>query len=274
MPIHCPLTIRPLSDEEFSAIDRSVMACAYASQNELGRLCEERVYENDVAARLRSLGFTEVHTQVPVTVSHGSFSKTYRLDMVGNQMVYEFKTAVDFVAEHDLQGIHYAVLLSVDRVKLLNFRTAKVTGRLKRAPLFAGKQRDIRMVPMDWRPLSDRCDYLRNQIMELLQDWGAFLEARLYEEALVHFCGGETACVVRLPLSRAGIPLGHHRMACHSANLGFVITAMTAGWQDYREHLLRLVRFTGLRGIQWLNLSHAELQLVTIENSKSSTTPK
>lgn len=247
-------------------IDRSVMACAYDSQNELGRLCEERVYENDVAARLRALGFTEVHTQVPVTVSHGSFTKTYRLDLVGNQMVYEFKTAVDFVAEHDLQGIHYAVLLSVDRVKLLNFRTAKVTGRLKRAPLFAGKQRDVRMVSKDWHPLSDRCDHLRKQIMVLLQDWGAFLEARLYEEALVHFCGGETACVVRLPLRRAGIPLGHHRMACHAANLGFVVTAMTDDWQDYREHLLRLVRFTGLRGIQWLNLCHSELQLVTIEN--------
>ena len=274
MPIHCPLTIRPLSEEEFAVIDRSVMACAYASQNELGRLCEERVYENDVAARLRSLGFTEVHTQVPVTVSHGNFSKTYRLDLVGNQMVYEFKTATDFVAEHDLQAIHYAVLLSVDRVKLLNFRTAKVTGRLKRAPLFAGKQREIRLVPMDWRPLSDRCAYLRDQFKELLEDWGAFLEARLYEEALVHFCGGETACVVRLPLIRAGIPLGHHRMACHSANLGFVVTAMTDGWQDYREHLLRLARFTGLRGIQWLNLSHAELQLDTIENSKGTTTPK
>ena len=274
MPIHCPLTIRPLADEEFAVIDRSVMTCAYASQNELGRLCEERVYENDVAARLRALGFTEVHTQVPVTVSHGSFAKTYRLDLVGNQMVYEFKTATDFVAEHDSQGIHYAVLLSVDRVKLLNFRSAKVTGRLKRAPLFAGKNREIRVVATDWRPLSDRCGSLTGQMKELLQDWGAFLEARLYEEALIHFSGGEAVCVSRLPLRRDGIPLGHHRMACHAANLGFVVTAMTDGWLDYREHLRRLVRFTGLRGNQWLNLCHAELQLLTIENSRSAATPK
>jgi hypothetical protein len=158
-------------------------------------LCDERVYENDVAARLRALGFTDIHTQVPVTVTHGDFSKTYFLDLVVNQM-----------------------------------------------------------------------DSLAGQMKELLQDWGAFFEARLYEEVLIHFYGGEPASVTRIPLSRDGIPLGSHRVACHAENTAFLVTAITGSPLAYQSHLRRLLRLTGLHTFQWLNLNHTELQLVTIEN--------
>ncbi len=104
------------------------MACSYASQNALGRLCDERVYENDVAARLKEHGLKDVHTQVPVTVTQAQFSKTYRLDLVVSGMVYELKAVAGWAPEHDTQAIHYAALLGIDRVKLLNFRPAKVDG--------------------------------------------------------------------------------------------------------------------------------------------------
>ena len=76
MPIHPSLHLHSVSDTEFAVIDKAVMDCAYAAHNKFGRLFDERVYENDVAARLRSLGF-EVHTQVPFVVEYGSFRKTY-----------------------------------------------------------------------------------------------------------------------------------------------------------------------------------------------------
>lgn len=113
MPIHCPLTIGPLSDAAFAETDRVVMGCAFASQNTIGRLCDERIYENDLAARLRAEGMTEVHTQIPVTVTHLGFSKTYRLDLVVSQMVYELKVAAGFASEHEAQAIHYAALLAI-----------------------------------------------------------------------------------------------------------------------------------------------------------------
>ena len=49
MPIHCPIQIRALSAEEFEERDYRVMGHAYGSQNELGRLCDERVYEAAVS---------------------------------------------------------------------------------------------------------------------------------------------------------------------------------------------------------------------------------
>jgi GxxExxY protein len=217
MPIHCPLIIRPIADGAFAEIDRLVMACAYASQNVLGRLCDERVYENDLAARLRAKGIADVQTQAPVTVTHGDFSKTYRLDLVVKQMVYELKAVANLTPEHDAQAIHYAALLAINRVKLLNFRSANVVGRLIGAPFGRLDRTEVTCVEAGWRPLSDRCEGLKQWMRALLADWGAYLEGRLYEEGLVHFHGGEEACICRTPLVRDGIELGTHRVQCHAA---------------------------------------------------------
>ena len=99
MPTHLPFPIRNLTQTEFDALDPVVMRCAYDSQNELGRLCDERVYENDLALRLRAAGMSEVHTQVPVTVSHQGFEKLYRFDLVVEHGLYELKTVAAFLAD-------------------------------------------------------------------------------------------------------------------------------------------------------------------------------
>ena len=91
MPIYCPLDIRNLSNDEFKERDRWIMRCAFDTQNALGRLCEERVYEQDIARRLRAIGFRSVETQVPIVVSHGNFSKTLRVDLIADDAVYELK---------------------------------------------------------------------------------------------------------------------------------------------------------------------------------------
>ena len=178
MPIRCSLNLAPLTDPEFDTIDRAVMGRCYASQNHLGRLCDERVYENDVAARLRAAGFTDVQTQVPVTLTHATFSKTYRLDLVAGRMPYEFKTVATFAPEHDAQGIHYAALGNTDRVKLINFRPPKVTGRLLRSPLVRVNRRQIVVARERWQPLSENCSVLVERLTALLGTGGRSLKRR------------------------------------------------------------------------------------------------
>lgn len=68
MPITPSLRLNQVSDDEFAIIDEAVMRCAYAVQNKFGRLFDEQVYENNLAARLRAEGF-EVYTQVPIDVT-------------------------------------------------------------------------------------------------------------------------------------------------------------------------------------------------------------
>ena len=56
MPIHPPIPLRDLTQDEFDRLDAIVMRHAYAAQNKLGRLFDERVYENEVAQTLREAG--------------------------------------------------------------------------------------------------------------------------------------------------------------------------------------------------------------------------
>jgi GxxExxY protein len=264
MPIDCPLNIHPITDAAFDSIDRLVMACCYASQNELGRLCDERVYENDVAARLRAEGMKDVHTQVPVTVSHDTFTKTYRLDLVVSQMIYELKTVAAFAPEHDTQAIHYAVLAATDRVKLINFRPARVAGRLRRSPLWKADRTQVAIDRQRWEALSDHCLPLADCMRDLLSDWGAFLEARLYEEALMWFCGHKSPRMDRVPVVRDGIRLGTHPLPRHARDIAFLVTAFTDEAAMHESQLRRLLRHLPLRGVQWFNLQHANLQLITV----------
>jgi len=63
MPIESPRLPR-LSSNEMRAIDYEVMKHGFASQNELGRLCDEGVYQMDVGARLSAAG-VETRLEVP-----------------------------------------------------------------------------------------------------------------------------------------------------------------------------------------------------------------
>lgn len=51
-PFHRPISLRRLTRSDFDELSRLVIAQAFASQNELGRLCDEAVYQNDIALRL------------------------------------------------------------------------------------------------------------------------------------------------------------------------------------------------------------------------------
>ena len=104
MPITPSLLLRPVSDDQFAIIDEAVMRCAYAVQNKFGRLFDEQVYENDLAARLRAEGF-EVYTQVPIEVTHHGFKKTYFLDLVVNHMLYELKVVATLTGDHDVTSL-------------------------------------------------------------------------------------------------------------------------------------------------------------------------
>src|SRR5262245_44110297 len=104
MPIASPIALHPIRQEEFASIAYRVMRAAFASLNELGRLCDEVIYQNDLATRLADAGLGAVRTEVPITVTHRTFSKTYFLDLVvGDGAIYEFKVAARLAAEHEAQ---------------------------------------------------------------------------------------------------------------------------------------------------------------------------
>jgi len=97
-----------------------------------------------------------------------------------------------------------------------------------------------------------------------MTDWGAFLEVSLFQEALVHFLGGEPSVAQRLRLARNGMALATQRFLVHTKGVAFRLTALTDGISAQESHLRRLLALTDLRAMQWINLNHAEIQFVTL----------
>ena len=53
MPITCRIRFEPISKDAFHELDYLVMNHIFACHNELGRLCDEDIYQADVALRLK-----------------------------------------------------------------------------------------------------------------------------------------------------------------------------------------------------------------------------
>lgn len=264
MPIYCPVTIRSLNAEAFEEIDYRIMGHAYASQNELGRLCEENVYEADLAARLRADGFQSVMTQVPLTIRHDDFGRSFFLDLVADDALYELKTALALHGEHQAQLLNYLFILNLARGKLLNFRPAKVEGRIVATGLNDAERRSFVIQAERWDDISPDCSRLRAKLNDLLRDWGAFLDLALYRDALIHFLGGSERVEQRVNLSRRGLALGTQRLFIHSPGVAFRLTAFTEGQASIEVHLRRLLALASLKAAQWINLNHARIELTTI----------
>jgi GxxExxY protein len=265
VPIHCPISIARLDADAFAAVDYRVMGHAFASHNELGRLCDECAYEADLKARLVADGFHSVETQVPLTVTHQTFSKTYRLDLVAESALYDLKAATALTGEFDAQLLNYILLLSLGRGKLLNFRPSKVEGRLLATSLTPEERRQFTPVTERWEELTPACTKLRQVLCDLLSDWGAFLDRSLYQEALTHFLGGQALVEQRVNLSRNGLALGSQRLSLHAPDVAFRLTAFTQQHEPVESHLRRLLRLTGLRAMQWINLNHAHVEFTTLK---------
>jgi GxxExxY protein len=267
MPIHCPLPIGPLDAAAFEKLDYRVMGHAYSSQNRLGRFCDEYAYKAHLKAKLLDDGFESVATEVPVTVMHRDFTKTYFLDLVADQALYEMKTAAALVAEHESQVLNYMFLLDIPRAKLLNLRPPKVQGKIIATGLTRQHRRRFSDICEHWTDLTPGCGTLRRTMLELLDDWGAFLEVSLYEEALSHFFGGTSHIERRVTLNCLGLELGSQRMLLHAPAVAFRITAYTAGRSQVKSNLRRLLALTDLDALQWINLNHAQIEFTTLEKA-------
>jgi GxxExxY protein len=253
-----------LSADGFDSLDYRVMGHAYASQNELGRLCDECAYHADLKARLMADGFGSVLTEIPVSVTHRDFSKKYFLDLIVDNALYELKTDIRLASEHEAQLFNYMFLLGLQRAKLLNFRPTKIHGKIIATSLTQEARRSFEIFTERWKDLTPACSALRQTLCDLLQDWGAFLEVGLYQEALIHFLGGQSNVERRISLSRNGLDLGNQQMFVHTPANAFRLTAVTEDQQYVESHLRRLLALTNLRAIQWINLNHARIEFTTI----------
>ncbi len=260
MPISCPITFQRLTSEEFGELDYEIMKHAFASHGELGRLADETIYQADFAARLIAAGYS-VHREVPITVTFRSLVKIYYMDVVVvGKAVYELKTLSQLNAEHEAQVMNYLLLVDCGHGKLINFRPRSVDSRFVNAPMTLEQRRAFTDDDRRWQSDGTTKDWM----VELLRDWGTALELPLYHQAMIHLLGGEAVVTKLIPMQRGDISLGNQRFHLMEADAGFRITAFREIATGYDSQVKRLLRFSPLKAMHWINIGLHEVTFATI----------
>lgn len=260
MPIQCAIEIEDLDLETFGGLDYQVMGHVFASHKELGRLADESVYQADIAARLQSAGFHAAR-EVPLVASFGSFVKHYYLDLVaGGGGIYEFKTASGLAPQHESQLMNYLLMLGLRHGKVVNLRSASVQSRFVNSSLTSSQRREFDAVSQNWKG----CARIKETIVEMIQDWGVGLELPLYHQAIVHLLGGEELMTRQLPLSRDGISLGSQRFHLMDDHSAFRVTAHERPSHSTARELARLVQYSSLRQMHWINISRSQVLFTSL----------
>lgn len=262
MPTHCPIVFPRLTEDEMRPLDFEVMRHAFATHTALGHLCDESVYQAQLAHLLTAAGF-QAECEVPLTLTFRTFLKTLYLDLVVNRRaIYELKTAAALTEAHFAQLLNYLFLANAARGKLVNFRPSSVESRFVNSMLDDSERRRFRVADKQWRGPAE----FRQMIEELVADWGTGLDQALYTQAIVHCLGGEEKVVQQVPMQLDGAPLGHQRFHLADAETAFRITTFQEELGGtHQQQLRKLMAPSPLKKLYWVNIARHEVGLHSID---------
>ena len=81
MGIKCKKDIIYKTQDEFHSIDKIITGCAFDIQNEIGRFCDEKIYQEIMAEKCREKSI-EAEREVEIVVTYKDFVKIYKLDLL------------------------------------------------------------------------------------------------------------------------------------------------------------------------------------------------
>ena len=262
MPIHFPIRFPRLTTDEMRDLDYQVMSHAFAAQNELGRLCDESVYQANLANRLNAAGIP-ARTEFPITLTFRQFQKTLSLDLVvDDRAPYEIKAVTQLTEEHDNQLLNYMLLTNAQRGKVINFRMESVVSKFVNAPLEAADRHRFDIDTTLWR--GDAA--FEELVTALVSDVGTSLDLALYQQAITDCLGGKEKVIQQLPMQSANGPMGKQRFHLVDAHTAFRITTFADGVNvNHVKHLQKLIRPSPVERLFWVNIARHQLLFQTIQ---------
>ncbi len=264
VPLH---PIRKRSQDDFHQLDYKVMAVAFEIQNDLGRIYDEVVYKREFCWRLERAGIN-VAREFPIRARHADFERTFFVDLlVDGGVVYEAKTAVALTDAHRSQTLNYLFLTDTQHGKLINFRPVKVEHEFVSTQLTLAARRDIQVMGRAWMRVNPESSRLRELIVGLIADWGAFLSLEAYRDALIHFFGGTLEVCREVELIFDGRSIGTHRVNVISPDTIFALSAISFDFTGMQQQLLKLLHLTQYSYLQWVNIHSHSIHLTTLARS-------
>ena len=261
MPVHCAIAIPRLNQPEFGAASYRVMEHLFAIHRDFGRLFDERIYQQELALRVPG-----IQLEVPVDVTHRTFTKRYFLDVITAEgALFEFKTVDELVLRHRAQLLHYLLVLDLAHGKLVNLRTTEVEHEFVNATMATAERRNFSCDRRDFDPASPGASAVESILLPLLEDLGTGLELPFYEEALTYFLGGESMVEQNVKvLSGNGTVLGTQRMRLCAPKAAFKLTTFSEPPATFAHHCQRLLSHLPIEAMQWVNIANHRVTFTTL----------
>lgn len=264
MPILLPHSITALSEQAFHTLDYDVMALAFEVHNELGRFYDESIYQNALLEKCRRKGLKTDH-ELEIRLTHNDYQKPLFIDLIIEGSVYELKTIRSIQEQQRLQTLNYLFTTNTQHGKLINFQPASVEHEFISTTLNQASRQNFSIQNALWHNSSQEAEKLMTLMLNLLNDWGAFFDTYIYEEALIHLLGGKEKIVTPVEIRNQKQLLGMQKLNVLSEREFFIITAVRNGIHHYQTHLNKLLKHTTFQQLHWINLNHAEVQFTTLE---------
>lgn len=265
MPIEKMFKTRHISEEEFRQIDFQIMGFTFEIQNEIGRFWDEKIYQNELAYRCEKAGFDKVDAEAPIKVSFKDFTKTYFIDLlINDSVIYELKAADALTGEYKNQVLNYLFLTGLNHGKLINLRSPSVKSEFVSTKISTEKRFDFTIEDAAWKNLDDDYAWLKHLLIDLLFEWGAFLNINLYYEVIGYFRGGEENVMQKIRVTSGGRTIGEQKVHMLNTNVSFQISAILKDQHKYEEQLYKFLRFTSFKAIQWVNFNRDHIIFKTI----------
>jgi len=243
------------------------MGVVFSVHNEYGRLVDEEIYQQAIRRRCEAAGIVPARREVEIKVRYRDFEKSYFMDLLFVLgLMVEAKTVEALSNAHQAQALQYLMLTGMQHGLLINLRREKVEKRFVSTTLDLSERQRVVVHNSDWQPVNESSGRLRQIFLELLADWGAFLGISLYREALVHFFGGPSAALRRIPVYDGEAALGTHEVCAIAENTALALTALKDGKAEMKDHLERFLWHTRLDYIQWINMDNHDIEFRTLKN--------
>lgn len=260
MPVTVNADLVPLDQDSFARVAFDVMREVFSLHQRFGGLFDEVVYQRALAFSIPNL-----LTEVRIDVTHAGFRKSYFMDIVaGRGGIIELKAVDALNARHRVQLINYLLLSGVCHGKLINFRPDRVEHEFVNATLTRADRTSFDTADAAFRESDGFGLDKKTLVVDLLRDWGTGLERSLYEEALVHFFGGQERAL-RMTDVRLGetSTIRQPVLTCGTAT-GLRVTTLERGMIEYENHLHRFLSNTTLTSIQWINIACRQVTFRTL----------
>jgi len=190
MGIHFDTEIRPITKDEYHHLCHEVTGMAFEIHRELGRLYNQKNYQNEIVHRCKARGL-EVEAEVPITVTFENFRKTYAMDVLLNRCVdLELKAVEALAAAHLGQALNYLFLAGMTYGKLINMGSPSAEHEFVTTTVTTQDRFNVRYSDGDWEPLDADGEWLRDIVSRMIAEWGSYLDTGLFYRAIHFFRGG------------------------------------------------------------------------------------